>query len=46
MHKRLRPCLGALCAPLTKAFAELVRLSPTSIAEEMREEHRWRVLGE
>jgi hypothetical protein len=26
--------------------AELVRLSRTSIADEMREEHRWRVLGE
>ena len=27
-------------------FAELVRLSPRSIADEMREEHRRRVLGE
>jgi hypothetical protein len=27
-------------------FAELVRLSRTSIADEMREEHRRRVLGE
>jgi hypothetical protein len=27
-------------------FAELVRLSRTSIADEMRIEHRWRVLGE
>ena len=27
-------------------FAELVRLSRTSIADEMREEHPWRVLGE
>jgi len=27
-------------------FAELVRLSRTSIAEEMREEHRRRVLGD
>jgi hypothetical protein len=27
-------------------FAELVRLSQTSIADEMREEHRRRVLGE
>jgi hypothetical protein len=26
-------------------FAELVRLSRTSIADEMREEHRRRVLG-
>jgi hypothetical protein len=30
----------------TPPFAELVRLSPTSIADEMREEHRRRVLGE
>ena len=27
-------------------FAELVRLSPTTIADEMREEHRRRVLGQ
>jgi hypothetical protein len=27
-------------------FAELVKLSPRSIADEMREEHRKRVLGE
>ena len=27
-------------------FAELARLSRTSIADEMREEHRRRVLGE
>jgi hypothetical protein len=27
-------------------FAELVRLSQTSIADEMRDEHRRRVLGE
>jgi hypothetical protein len=27
-------------------FAELVRLSPTGIADEMREEHRRRVLGD
>jgi hypothetical protein len=27
-------------------FAELVRLSPTSTADEMRKEHRLRVLGE
>jgi hypothetical protein len=26
--------------------AELVRLSRPSIADEMREEHRWRLLGE
>jgi hypothetical protein len=31
---------------LGEAFAELVRLSRTSIADEMREEHRRRVLGE
>jgi hypothetical protein len=28
------------------SFAELVKLSPTSIAGELREEHRKRVLGE
>jgi hypothetical protein len=33
-----------VCAP-NKAFAELVRLSRTSIADETREEHRRRVLG-
>jgi hypothetical protein len=33
------------CRPNTP-FAELVRLSPKSIADEMREEHRRRVLGE
>jgi phage FluMu protein Com len=33
------------CRP-NAAFAELVRLSRTSIADEMREEHRPRVLGE
>jgi len=33
------------CRP-NAPFAELVRLSRTSIADEMREEHRWRVLGE
>ena len=33
------------CRP-NAPFAELVRLSPTSIADEMREEHRRRVLGE
>jgi hypothetical protein len=32
--------------PFNAPFAELVRLSRTSIADEMREEHRWRVLGE
>jgi len=34
-----------VCAP-NKTFAELVRLSRTSIADEMREEHRRRVPGE
>jgi|SRR5271169_5949841 len=34
-----------LCRP-HPPFAELVRLSRTSIADEMREEHRRRVLGE
>ena len=33
------------CRP-NAPFAELVRLSPTSIADEMREDHRRRVLGE
>ena len=33
------------CRP-NAPFAELVRLSRTSIADEMREEHRGRVLGE
>jgi hypothetical protein len=33
------------CGP-DAPFAELVRLSRTSIADEMREEHRRRVLGE
>jgi len=33
------------CRP-NAPFAELVRLSPTSIADEMREEHRRRLLGE
>ena len=32
------------CRP--HAFAELMKLSPTSIAGELREEHRKRVLGE
>jgi hypothetical protein len=33
------------CRP-NAPFAELVRLSRTSIADEMREEHRRRILGE
>jgi hypothetical protein len=33
------------CRP-NAPFAELVRLSRTSIVDEMREEHRRRVLGE
>lgn len=37
------PCCS--CRP-NAPFAELVRLSRTSIADEMREEHRRRVLGE
>jgi hypothetical protein len=36
---------GQACRP-NAPFAELVRLSRTSIADEMREEHRRRVLGE
>ena len=39
----LIPCRS--CRP-NAPFAELVRLSRRSIADEMREEHRWRVLGE
>jgi hypothetical protein len=40
------PTIGAaICRP-NAPFAELVRLSWTSIADEMREEHRRRVLGE
>jgi hypothetical protein len=34
------------CRSCHAPFAELVRLSRTSIADEMREEHRRRVLGE
>jgi hypothetical protein len=42
----LIPALSCrLCRP-NAPFAELVRLSRTSIAYEMREEHRLRVLGE
>ena len=42
----LIPALSCrLCRP-NAPFAELVRLSRTSIADEMREEHRRRVLGE
>jgi hypothetical protein len=37
---------GAAAMPPTNApFAELVKLSPRSIADEMREEYRKRVLG-
>jgi hypothetical protein len=32
--------------PAERTVAELVRLSRTSIADEMREEHRRRVLGD
>jgi hypothetical protein len=35
----------ALCRP-NAPFAELVRLSKTCIADEMREKHRRRVLGD
>jgi hypothetical protein len=40
-----QPGVVSLCRP-NAPFAELVRLSRTSIADEMREEHRRRVLGE
>jgi hypothetical protein len=32
--------------PTERAFAELVRLSKTGIAKEMREEHRRQVMGD
>jgi hypothetical protein len=42
----LIPALSCrLCRP-TAPFAQLVRLSRTSIADEMREEHRRRIFGE
>jgi hypothetical protein len=42
----LIPALSCRSCRPNAPFAELVRLSPTSIADEMREEHRRRVLGE
>jgi hypothetical protein len=42
----LIPVLSCRSCRPNAPFAELVRLSPTSIADEMREEHRRRVLGE
>jgi len=47
MLKQSWACLGYLCAPITETpFAELVRLSRMSIADEMPEEYQRRVLGE
>jgi hypothetical protein len=42
----LIPALSCQSCRPNAPFAELVRLSRTSIADEMREEHRRRVLGE
>jgi hypothetical protein len=42
----LIPALSCRSCRPDAPFAELVRLSRTSIADEMREEHRRRVLGE
>jgi hypothetical protein len=42
----LIPALSCRSCRPNAPFAELVRLSPMSIADEMREEHRRRVLGE
>jgi hypothetical protein len=42
----LIPALSCRSCRPNAPFAELVRLSGTSIADEMREEHRRRVLGE
>lgn len=42
----LIPTLSCRSCRPNASFAELVRLSRTSIADEMREEHRRRVLGE
>jgi beta-phosphoglucomutase-like phosphatase (HAD superfamily) len=42
----LIPSLSCRSCRPNAPFAELVRLSPASIADEMREEHRRRVLGE
>jgi hypothetical protein len=47
MLKQSWACFGYLCAPITQTpFAEFVRLSRASIADEMREEHQRRVLGD
>jgi len=42
----LIPALSCRSCQPHAPFAELVRLSPTSVADEMREEHTRRVLGE
>ena len=42
----LIPALSCRSCRPNAPFAEFVRLSRTSIADEMREEHRRRVLGE
>jgi hypothetical protein len=42
----LIPALSCRSCRPNAPFAELVRLSLTSVADEMREEHRRRVLGE
>jgi hypothetical protein len=42
----LIPALSCRSCRPNAPFAEIVRLSQTSIADEMREEHRRRVLGE
>jgi hypothetical protein len=42
----LIPALSCRSCRPNAPFAELVRLSQTSIADEMREEHRRRVLAE
>ncbi|MFZ1150225.1 MAG: hypothetical protein WAR76_10895 [Xanthobacteraceae bacterium] len=42
----LIPALSCRSCRPNAPFAELVRLSRTSIADEMREEHRRRILGE
>jgi hypothetical protein len=41
----LIPALSCRSCRPHAPFAELVQLSKTSIADEMREEHAWRVLG-
>jgi hypothetical protein len=44
-HVRFWPLSCRSCRP-NAPFAELARLSRTSIADEMREEHRRRVVGD